>query len=58
MHCGFTLILLLQNMALLALAFQSGLPVGLAGDMVPAVSVCPSAETSSPNLAARVSLKA
>lgn len=52
MHRSFTL-----ELVLLALAFLSWLPSGPAGDTVPPFSVC-AAETSSPNLTARVSLKA
>lgn len=36
----------------------SQLPFRPTGDSVPPFSVCPSAETSSPNLTARVNLKA
>lgn len=64
-HLSFTLVLLLLEVVLLLLevvllasALLSWFPFGLAGDSLPALSVCPPAETSSANRTTRVSLKA
>lgn len=48
-HLSFALVLLLLEVVLLASALLSRFPFGLAGVSLPALSVCPPAETSSAN---------